>query len=161
MQSLKLIPKIILAFIFTWAFINSVTAQEKKVAQTTPALFNEIALMDSILFNAFNTQNMEVFKPLFTDDLEWYQDNGGLIPYKMVFENFGKTFKNEFKLTRQLVKGSLEVYPIKDYGAIEIGTHQFRHMENGKEEIGTFRFLMIWKKTDNSWKISRVISYDH
>ena len=78
-----------------------------------------------------------------------------------MFENFKKTFKNVDKLTRQLVQGSLEVYPIKDYGAIEIGTHQFRHIENGKEEIGTFKFLMIWKKTDNLWKISRVISYDH
>ena len=157
----KIIPKIIFIAIITLVFTISVNAQERKVAQTTPSLFNEIARMDSIMFSAFNIQNMEIFKPLFTVDLEWYQDNGGLIPYKTVFENFGKTFKNVDKLTRQLVKGSLEVYPIKDYGAIEIGTHQFRHMENGKEEIGTFKFLMIWKKTDNSWKISRVISYDH
>ena len=69
--------------------------------------------------------------------------------------------KNENKLTRKLVKGSLEVHPIKDYGAIEIGVHEFRHVENGKEEIGTFKFLMIWHKKDNQWKISRVISYDH
>ena len=33
------------------------------------------------------------------------------------------------------MKGTLEVHPIKDFGAIEIGTHQFRHIENGKEEI--------------------------
>ena len=117
--------------------------------------------MDSVLFEAFNTQNMDTFKPLFTEDLEWYQDNGGLISYKTVFENFANTFKKENKLTRQLVIGTLEVHLVKDYGAIEIGTHQFRHMENGKEEIGTFKFLMIWQKKDDHWKISRVISYDH
>ncbi len=80
---------LILSFIIpTFLFSNFVVAQEKKVAQTSKELFNEIATMDSILFEAFNTQNMEIFKALFTEDLEWYQDNGGLIYYKIVFENF-------------------------------------------------------------------------
>ena len=149
---------IVISILFLYA--NDILAQERKVAQTTIELFNEIAKMDSIMFDAFNTQNMAKFKPLFTNDLEWYQDNGGLISYQTVFENFGNTFKKEFKLTRQLVKGTLEVHPIKDFGAIEIGTHQFRHIENGKEEIGNFKFVMIWQKKDNQWKISRVISYD-
>jgi len=147
--------------IATVSFSNVTSAQEKKVAPTSRELYNEIVHMDSVMFNAFNTQNMSVFKPLFTEDLEWYQDNGGLIPYKTVFENFDATFHKEYKLTRELVKGSLEVHPIKDYGAIEIGTHRFRHMENGKEEIGTFKFVMIWQKKENKWRISRVISYDH
>ena len=150
---------IVISILFLYA--NDILAQERKVAQTTIELFNEIAKMDSIMFDAFNTQNMTKFKPFFTNDLEWYQDNGGLISYQTVFENFGNTFKKEFKLTRQLVKGTLEVHPIKDFGAIEIGTHQFRHIENGKEEIGNFKFVMIWQKKDNQWKISRVISYDH
>ena len=147
--------------ILAHTFMISAIAQEKKVAPTTQELFKEIASMDSLMFEAFNTQNMEKFKSLFTEDLEWFQDNGGLIPYKTIFENFANTFKKEFKLTRQLVKGSLEVHPLKDYGAIEIGVHQFRHIENGKEEIGIFKFVMIWQKKDGQWKISRVISYDH
>ena len=98
---------------------------------------------------------------MFTKDLEWFQDNGGLLSYKTVFENFSNNFKKPIKLTRELVPGSLEVHPIKDYGAIEIGVHRFRHIENGKEEIGTFKFLMIWQKKNDQWKISRVISYDH
>ena len=124
MRAHRIIPRIIFIPIITLAFTISVNAQERKVAQTEPSLFNEIVRVDSIMFSAFNIQNMEIFKSLFTADLDWYQENGGLIPYKTVFENFGKTFKNVDKLTRQLVKGSLEVYPIKDYGAIEIGTHQ-------------------------------------
>jgi hypothetical protein len=147
--------------IATLLFSDNVFAQEKKVAPTSKDLFNEIATMDSIMFEAFNTQNMEKFRSLFTEDLEWYQDNGGLILYKTVFQNFENTFKRDYKLTRQLLKETLEVHPIKDYGAIEIGAHQFRHIENGKEEIGTFKFLMIWQKKDNQWRISRVISYDH
>ncbi|WP_395808503.1 nuclear transport factor 2 family protein [Daejeonella sp.] len=149
------------AFLISLLLTISVSAQEKKVAHTSSELFKEIERADRILFEAFNRQDMTTFKAMFTEDLEWFQDNGGLIPYKTVFENFENTFKNENKLSRVLVKGSLEVHPIKDYGAIQIGSHQFRHFENGKEEVGTFKFLMIWNKKDGNWKISRVVSYDH
>lgn len=142
-------------------FCDHAMAQEKKVAPTSAALFIEIAKMDSAMFHAFNVQDMPTFKSLFTKDLEWYQDNGGLISYKIVFENFANTFKKPYKLTRELVPGSMEVHPIKGYGAIEIGVHRFRHVENGKEEVGTFKFLMIWQKKGGLWKISRVVSYDH
>jgi len=135
--------------------------REKKVAGTPQELYNEIANMDSVLFGYFNRQQFGPFKALFTKDLEWFQDNDGLVPYNTVFKNFKTTFNKPFKLTRQLVKGSLEIHPLKNYGAIEIGMHQFKHVENGKEETGTFKFLMIWQKKDDQWKISRVISYDH
>ncbi len=140
---------------------TGIRAQEKKVAPTPDKLFREIAHMDSAMFAAFNKQDMPEFQALFTEDLEWFQDNGGLIAYAKVFENFGKMFKQENKLTRTLIKGSLEVHPIKDYGAIEIGAHKFTHFENGKLEEGTFKFLMIWRKQADRWQISRVISYDH
>ncbi len=152
---------LLIAMIMWLSFIHLVFAQEKKQAPSTQTLYTEIAKMDSILFAAFNKQNMPVFKALFTEDLEWFQDNGGLLTYQTVFDNFGSMFKNENKLSRKLVKGSLEVHPLKDYGAIEIGMHEFRHIENGKEELGTFKFLMIWQKKEGIWKISRVVSYDH
>lgn len=143
-------------------FVITITrAQEKKVAPTSQELYNEIAAMDTQLFEAFNEKDISKFKPMFTEDIEWYQDNGGLLTYETVFSNFEKMFKNENKLTRTLVKGSLEVHPIKDFGAVEVAQHQFRHMENGKEEVGTFKFVAIWKKIDNQWRVSRMISYDH
>lgn len=155
-------PKVILyTLILTVLMTISVSAQEKKAAPTSSDLFKEIERADSIMFQAFNRQDMATFKAMFTEDLEWFQDNGGLIPYKTVFENFGNTFRNENKLSRELVRGSMEVHPIKDYGAIQIGSHQFRHFENGKEEIGIFKFLMIWQNKDGQWRISRVVSYDH
>lgn len=152
--------KIVVCLIFLCSTLVGV-AQEKKVAPTSSELFTEIEQMDKQLFDAFNNRDMQTFKTLFSDDLEWFQDNDGLLSYDTVFKNFETTFHKEYKLTRTLVKGSLEVHPIKNYGAIEIGTHQFRHIENGKEEVGTFKFLMIWKKENNQWKISRVISYNH
>ncbi|HRL71018.1 MAG: nuclear transport factor 2 family protein [Flavobacterium sp.] len=161
MKQYRFKPYYVFNLILAFLFLNTATAQEKKVAPTSTELYKEIEQMDTIMFEAFNKKEFDKFKSLFTEDLEWFQDNGGLLTYETVFTNFSNMFKNENKLTRKLVKGSLEVHPIKDYGAIEIGVHEFRHVENGKEEIGTFKFLMIWHKKDNQWKISRVISYDH
>ena len=140
-------------------------AQSKNNALEHQALYNQIAHLDSILFNAYNKQDIETVKMMFTEDLEWYQDNGGLLSYQTVMSNFQAIFERYKKLNtpirRDLVEGSLEVHPIKDYGAIHIGKHTFCHWENGKNDCGTFKFLMIWQKKDSVWKISRVVSYDH
>jgi hypothetical protein len=134
---------------------------EQKVVVTDKALYNKIKALDSLLFYAYNHQDLAKMKNYFTADLEWYQDNGGLINYENVFTNFQNIFNNSNKLSRELVYGTLEVVPIKGFGAIEIGKHRFKHMENGKLEIGTFRFLMIWKNVNGDWRISRVVSFDH
>ena len=129
--------------------------------KSSPELYNEIANMDSVLFEAFNTQNLDKMKRLFTDDLEFFQDNEGLIRYSQTIKSFQRLFDQNLKLRRELIKGSLEVYPIKDYGAIEVGSHRFCHVENGKDDCGTFKFVHIWQKTGGGWKISRVVSYNH
>ena len=142
----------------------SVVAQNKDesiVSKTNEELFSKIAQLDSALFTAYNSKNLALMKTYFTKDLEWYQDNGGLIHFDKVFENFQSIFNRNYTLTRTLIKESLEVHPIQGYGAIEVGKHQFSHIENGKLEVGTFKFLMIWKNESGNWKISRVISYDH
>lgn len=137
------------------------TQDKIKVETTQTALFNKIANLDSSLFEAYNSKNLDLMKTYFTKDLEWYQDNGGLLDFEKVFSNFQSIFNRDYDLKRNLIIESLEVHPIEGYGAIEIGKHQFKHIENGKLEIGTFKFLMIWKNDNGNWKISRVISYDH
>jgi Domain of unknown function (DUF4440) len=144
---------------------SPVDAQSKNDSIARTILYKEIAQMDSVLFDAFNSQNIEKMKTLFTEDLEWYQDNGGLLTYKTVLDNFNGMFQR-FKslntpIRRTLVEGSLEVHPVKDFGAIHIGKHTFCHWENEKNDCGTFKFLMIWQKKNGGWKISRVVSYDH
>ena len=151
-------------FLLTFTISTSAFAQsqnERKVATIQMELFNKVADLDSSLFAAYNSKNLDLMKTYFTKDLEWYQDNGGLIDFEKVFSNFQSIFNRDYDLKRNLIRESLEVHPIEGYGAIEIGKHQFKHIENGKLEIGTFKFVMIWKNDNGSWKISRVISYDH
>lgn len=113
------------------------------------------------MFKAFNAHNLDALMSMFTDDLEFYHDKGGLTSYQQTAENFKKLFLNNPDIRRDLIKDSLEVYPVKNYGGLEIGAHRFCHQENGKEECGTFKFVMVWRKTADLWKVSRVISYRH
>lgn len=156
--------KNLILLLLTFTISTSGFAQiqdEIKVETTQTALFNKIANLDSSLFEAYNSKNLDLMKTYFTEDLEWYQDNGGLIDFEKVFSNFQSIFSRDYDLKRNLIKESLEVHPLEGYGAIEIGRHEFKHIENGKLEIGTFKFLMIWKNDNGNWKISRVVSYDH
>jgi hypothetical protein len=137
--------------------LNHLKAQNTK----SDSLYSQIAHMDSVLFNAFNNRDMETFKSLFVTDLEFYHDKGGLTDYSYTINSFKNTIDQNNGLKRKLVKGSLEVYPINGYGAIQIGAHTFCHPENGKMDCGTFKFVHVWKKVNNEWKIARVISYDH
>jgi len=124
-------------------------------------LYKEISRMDSILFNAFNNRNLNQFKNFFTEDLEFYHDKGGLTGYQQTVDFLKTTTELNNQLRRELVKGTLEVYPIPGYGAMEIGVHTFCHNENGRQDCGSFKFVHVWKKTNGEWKISRVVSYGH
>ncbi|MDB5108966.1 MAG: hypothetical protein JWR67_80 [Mucilaginibacter sp.] len=117
--------------------------------------------MDSVIFDAFNTQNLEVLKTVFADNLEFYHDKGGLSDYQGTINSFKKVFKENPGLKRELIKGTLEVYPVPGYGAIEIGIHRFIHIENGKQVIGEFKFIHTWQYKNNEWKITRVVSVGH
>jgi ketosteroid isomerase-like protein len=134
-------------------------AEAPDKAQTE--LFETIARLDSEIFGAFNKHDVARLMSLFTGDLEFYHDTGGLSNYAQNAEDFKKMFAGTPDIRRDLEPGSLQVYPIKDYGAMEIGRHRFCHKENRKDECGTFGFAMVWRKTGDSWKISRVLSYGH
>jgi hypothetical protein len=119
--------------------------------------------MDSVMFDAFNTQNLTILKTVFAENLEFYHDNDGLSDYTSNMESFRRNFETHANnpLRRELVQGSLEVYPVPGYGAIEIGMHRFIHTENGKQIIGVYKFTLVWQYKDNEWKVTRVVSVGH
>lgn len=63
------------------------------------------------------------------------------------------------KVTRELVKGSIEVYPIKNYGAIEMGLHKFHNNTDASSANSRAgKFIIIWQHKNNQWKITKVVS---
>lgn len=141
--------------------VTKSTAQPQKELDVNQVLYKEIAHQDSVLFTAFNNRDTSLFKKMFAEDLEFFHDIGGLTGYEQTINFLRSNTTSKSDLRRDLVKGSLEVYPIPGYGAIEIGSHTFCHTENGKPDCGTFKFVQVWKKVNNEWKITRVVSYGH
>ena len=51
--------------------------------------------------------------------------------------------------------------PVKNYGARHIATQRFCHVENGRNDCGNSKFVMVWQQQAGNWRITRVVSYDH
>jgi hypothetical protein len=136
-------------------------AAPKAKAPADPRLFAEIAALDRAMFDAFNAHDAAKLEPLFSPDLEFFHDKGGLQKRDQIISGLRGNFERNDGLRRRLIPGSLEVYPIPGYGAIETGTHEFCHEENGKTDCGVFRFLHVWQNQNGRWQVTRVVSYDH
>jgi ketosteroid isomerase-like protein len=146
---------------------DSPKSAQAMVPQTKPTttpddLFRAVALQDAALFDAYNHCDLEKFAAFFADDVEFYHDHGGVTRgSKALTESVRKNICG--KTTRELVPESLEVYPMDNYGAIEIGVHRFHHPGAPDEPVGEGRFVHLWQydKSNGSWKVTRVLSFDH
>ena len=120
-------------------------------------LYREIIKMDSIYFKAYNTCDIKTQASLYDDKIEFFHDKGGLMTDKI---GLLKALKENIcnKVTRTLIKGSVEVYPIKNYGAIQIGYHKFYNKQEPNAKSTPSKFVVVWKKEKESWKITKVIS---
>lgn len=133
-------------------------------------LHKELEKMDNLLFEeSFSNCNMDVLRKVLSEDLEFYHDKNGITKGKAVFINsFEKNMcEGTQKLRRELVAGSLEVFPLYEngnlYGAIQKGVHEFYIEPAGKPafKTGIAKFSHLWLKEDGQWKLSRGLSYDH
>jgi ketosteroid isomerase-like protein len=123
-------------------------------------LYDTIQHLDSLFFATYNTcaQDIEKHASFYADSIEFYHDQGGLMTSKK--DVVDATKRNICgKVRRELIIGSIEVYPIHGFGAIETGLHCFH---NSAEPVGTpakiGKFTIIWRHKDGQWKIYRVIS---
>ncbi|HTV06523.1 MAG TPA: nuclear transport factor 2 family protein [Acidobacteriaceae bacterium] len=128
-------------------------------AQSGP-LFMTVQSLDTKLFDAYNHCDLATLGAMVSDDLEFYHDKTGLSVGKAPFL---AAIKQNIcgKVERTLVPGSMEVYPLKGYGAVEIGVHRFHHPSHPEDGVGEAKFIMIWQDKNGVWKVTRVISYDH
>jgi ketosteroid isomerase-like protein len=120
-----------------------------------------VTALDAALFDSYNRCDLERFASFFVEDVEFYHDQGGVTLGRAALTDSVK--KNICgRVTRELVPGSLQVYYMKGYGAVEMGVHRFHHPgHDDTEPVGEGRFVHLWQYKDGAWKITRVISYDH
>ena len=143
------------------AFISIVAeAQVEEIPKYTPVnpvLHKTISDLDKKYFDAYNKCDMKTQAELYAEDLEFFHDKGGLSTSK---KDLLTSIEQNIcgKVTRTLVEGSIEVYPIANYGAVEIGYHSFFNKEEPHEKSIPSKFIVVWKQDKEQWKITKVIS---
>jgi hypothetical protein len=125
---------------------------------------------DSLMFElSYNQLDTSILEELATDDIEFYHDQGGATYSKEDFINGMKSLANlSYKARREVVPGSIEVFPMKKngelYGALLKGEHNFYAKEpNDKPEYFTSKakYTVLWILIEDKWRMSRIYSYDH
>lgn len=137
-------------------------AQSPAAAPSHEQLTREVSDASAAMFKAFNTCDLETFRSAFVESPEFYHDKTGLETSR---DGVVAAVKSSIcgKVRRELVPGSVEVHPIPQFGAVEIGTHRFYELARGAGAgpVGIAKYVHVWQKTDAGWKLARVISYDH
>lgn len=151
----------VVAFALAAPFASAAT-QDAEASQSD-TLTQTITQLDSEAFDAFNRcadpAQLQRHADFFSESVEFYHDNGGVTWNRAdMLANTKKYVCGNY--TREVVPGSLIVHPIKDFGAIELGSHRFCQIASRKCE-GLADFTIVWQQTDAGWKITRVLSYGH
>jgi len=148
---------------FVVALSVMLSASSAAIAADTQDLTSTVTALDAKLFAAYNTCDLDTLGTMVADDLEFYHDKNGLMTGKAAFvDSISKYICGKVK--RALVPGTLEVHPLKGYGAVEIGTHTFCQTDskgNCTSPAGPARFVQLWQQTGDTWKLTRVVSFDH
>lgn len=143
------------------------------VTGTSPAsdtLREQRRAADTHLFAAaFDTCDADKAAAMTTEDMEFFHDKDGKSASSR--EDFRRSVarmcdsarQGGWRLRRELVDRSLQVFPLHDERALEMGDHRF--YERGKDGVerwvGQARFVQVWRRVDGTWQVERVISYDH
>lgn len=147
-----------LAAVMLVAPFAAASAQQQGLP-TSDHLYKTIADLDTRLFDAYNHCDLDTLSSLVAEDLEFYHDKTGLAVGRKLFLD---AIKNNIcgKVQRVLVPGTLEVYPLEGYGAIEIGVHRFTH-PGDPSNLGEAKFVTVWRFKDGAWTMARALSFDH
>jgi len=128
--------------------------------QNQEELNKAITALDAALFDAYNKCDLVKFASFIDENVEFYHDQGGVtLGREALTESVKKNICGT--TTRELVPGSLQIYYMKGYGAIEMGVHRFHHPGHPEIGDGEGRFVHLWQYKDGAWRVTRVLSYDH
>ena len=140
-------------------------------ANTTKNLKEIIFEQDSLLYDAlFNKLDRVYAKNIVTPDLEFYHDKGGLMfeSADAFLSGFDRIWKRQEAgeknwQRRELIEDSFEIYPLNNYGVMQVADHKFYETTPDGTEflMDVAKVVHIWKNTEDGWKLARVVSYDH
>lgn len=142
--------------------VDAAAASEEDVATT-------ILSLDRQFWNAYNACDTETQRRYFTDDVEFYHDKGGAtVGADALIETIRKNLcSGSTRVRREAIESTVHVFPLRRdgvlYGAIMSGDHRFYGRAPDRPETldGVAKFTHLWLLKDGTWRIARVLSYDH
>ena len=139
------LPKLLLLVSVYASSIIHAEAQALESIKSQEELNKVVASLDAALFDSYNRCDLEKFAAFFANDVEFYHDQGGVTLGKGDLTDSVK--KNICgKVMRELVPGTLQVYPMKDFGAVEMGVHRFHHSgHDDTQPVGEGKFIHLWQ----------------
>ena len=160
---MKISKTVLIPIIITISFLSCKTASvtsSDQIREYIPAdkkLYDEIVSMDKEFFDAYNNCDLEKQASIYSDNIEFFHDKGGLMKSK---QDIIDGTRNNIcgKVTRELIEGSIEVYPINNYGAVQIGFHKFHNNQEPDAPSIPSKFIIMWNNESGNWKITKVIS---
>jgi hypothetical protein len=158
-NSIKLLAILflIISFISCKTGPGKKSTQEREYTPIDKKIFEEIKAMDKVFFDAYNNCDLEKQALIYSDNIEFFHDKGGLMTSKKeIIEGTKRNICG--KVTRELIDGSLEVYPINNYGAVQIGYHKFYNNQEPNAESIPSKFITMWHNENGDWKMANVIS---
>jgi Domain of unknown function (DUF4440) len=115
--------------------------------------------LDANLFAAYNDCDLASFARYIAPHIQFYHDKSGLTVGRSKLVAAIRT-NICGKLRRVLVPGTLAVYPIPGYGALETGANQFCEVRTGNCNFFS-KFSQLWQYRHGTWLLSIAFSYDH
>lgn len=155
--------KLIFSFLLLLLFHNI-------CAQNNDGIIKDGIKNDSLFWQAYNTCNVDEMMHYIPNDIEFYHDKNGIQKGSTEFKHtFQKNLCSnpDFRLRREASPHTVKAFPMKNgdsvYGLIISGEHFFYISEKGKKERkeGLAKFNNLWLLENGTWKMSRVLSYDH
>jgi hypothetical protein len=156
-----LVPGLVTAFVAVLALAGGQPAGSDPAAAARAR--------DDAFWRAYNACDTAAFRGFFTADVEFYHDRGGptigldALDAALAKNLCGGTSRLRREAVAETIRWSILRNGDVVYGAIVSGEHLFHVRPPDRPEFldGRARFVSLWLLKGGTWKMARLLTYDH
>jgi hypothetical protein len=99
-------------------------------------------------------------KAIFANNAELYFADRGVARQLFTHtDTLRRTFCGKYR--REAAASDQRIYPLPDYGAMQIGTQWFCAVDSQPCRGQRMQFMAIWRQRDGAWQITRLVRYGY
>ncbi len=162
----------VVALLFCAATELGASAARQTVAQEMPTgqkLVDVITELDAKVHAGYNACDLNAMGSLIAPDVELYNDGAGrIVGRETVIDMLRKGLcegprSQGFQFRSEPVSGSLEIFPIAGFGALEFSKSAMweDHSDGTKKPVSIVRALTVWELRGGVWIVAMQFAYSH